>query len=404
MARPKLFLSFMLTTLARLSAAQTGHGQATFDRAGYVSKLHGFWLGQSIANWTGLITEMDRVEPPFYTDDDWGSVDQPSIWGSYVAHSSHIEFYLPDLDRVWGADDDTDIEYMYWQLVSESHRPRLKPEQIRAAWLKHIYSNEDAPLSAYEFRRENYLWVSNENAYYLMKDRGQLPPATTDPQENPDCSMIDAQLTTESFGLMAPGRPDVALRLSRLPIAVTASGEAAAIARFYVVMHALAVDAHPTGNIGDQLQESPPRLRKSFQCRVMPMICTNSCAKNIWGIMTRTTGNKPATRCMTVTRQKVRQDTGISGLLTRASILLRVRLACLTARATLSARCGLPHWRAGRVIIPRPRGAVYLGSCLVKTGFSKPLDGISQRRIGFIVHAGGSGITPQELQVRALFH
>ena len=26
----------------------------------YSNKLEGFWLGQSIANWTGLITEMDQ--------------------------------------------------------------------------------------------------------------------------------------------------------------------------------------------------------------------------------------------------------------------------------------------------------------------------------------------------------
>ena len=63
---------------------------------------------------------------------------------------------------------------------------------------------------------------------------------------------------------MAPGRPDVALRLSRLPIAVTASGEAAAIARFYVVMHALAVDVDPTGNIGDELQEIAAKAAKEL--------------------------------------------------------------------------------------------------------------------------------------------
>ena len=39
-----------------------------------------------------------------------GAVDQPSIWGSFVGHSSRIDFYLPDADRVWGADDDIDIE------------------------------------------------------------------------------------------------------------------------------------------------------------------------------------------------------------------------------------------------------------------------------------------------------
>jgi hypothetical protein len=27
----------------------------------YKNKLEGFWMGQSIANWTGLITEMDKI-------------------------------------------------------------------------------------------------------------------------------------------------------------------------------------------------------------------------------------------------------------------------------------------------------------------------------------------------------
>ena len=31
------------------------------SRVEYSQKLYGFWLGQSIANWTGLITEMDKI-------------------------------------------------------------------------------------------------------------------------------------------------------------------------------------------------------------------------------------------------------------------------------------------------------------------------------------------------------
>ncbi|MEC9250363.1 MAG: hypothetical protein VX501_06925 [Pseudomonadota bacterium] len=31
------------------------------SRADYASRLHGFWLGQSIGNWTGLVTEMDKI-------------------------------------------------------------------------------------------------------------------------------------------------------------------------------------------------------------------------------------------------------------------------------------------------------------------------------------------------------
>ena len=31
------------------------------SRAKYKDQLYGFWLGQCIANWTGLVTEMDKV-------------------------------------------------------------------------------------------------------------------------------------------------------------------------------------------------------------------------------------------------------------------------------------------------------------------------------------------------------
>ena len=31
------------------------------SRSNYKDKLYGFWLGQCIANWTGLVTEMDKI-------------------------------------------------------------------------------------------------------------------------------------------------------------------------------------------------------------------------------------------------------------------------------------------------------------------------------------------------------
>ena len=45
------------------------------SRTAYLDQFQGFWLAQCIANWTGLITEMDKIEPPFYTDDNWGDLD-----------------------------------------------------------------------------------------------------------------------------------------------------------------------------------------------------------------------------------------------------------------------------------------------------------------------------------------
>jgi len=207
------------------------------SRADYRDRLYGFWLGQCIANWTGLVTEMDKIgnigEPKtgdFYTREDWGQPDQPSIWGEGIPSdlSPTIDFVFRDTSEVWGADDDTDIEYMYQHLLYTNKTSILNGEQIRDGWLKHIKSEE-----------ENYLWVSNQNAFDLMKE-GVIPPETSNPELNPEYDMIDAQLTTEIFGFFAPARPDVAVKMAHLPIRTTARENAAWISEFYVIMYALA--------------------------------------------------------------------------------------------------------------------------------------------------------------------
>lgn len=225
-------------------------GDLVISRSEYHNKLEGFWLGQCIANWTGLVTEMDKIgnigdikTGDFYTRDDWGKPDQPSIWGQGVPSnlSETIDFVFEDEGGVWGADDDTDVEYLYQHLLFTNKTSLLTPEQIREGWLKHIMAEE-----------ENYLWVSNQRAFDLMNE-GILPPATGHPDNNPDCEMIDAQLTTEIFGLFAPTRPDIALKISQLPIQTTACDNAALIAEFYVVMHALASTADQGADLRDQL-------------------------------------------------------------------------------------------------------------------------------------------------------
>ncbi|WP_420581117.1 ADP-ribosylglycohydrolase family protein [Reichenbachiella sp.] len=218
----------------------------TINREKYKDQLQGFWLGQCIANWTGLITEMDKIGGEgidgigagFYTRADWGQPDQPNIWNSNLV-SDTIDFYFVDQDGIWGADDDTDIEYMYQYLLYQHNTSLLTASEIREGWLTHIYSDENTPFRNENGEPENYLWVSNQRAHDLMK-AGLLPPATGDSVNNPHYEMIDAQLTTEIFGLYAPGRCDIALQLARLPIQTTARGNAECIAQFYVSMYALA--------------------------------------------------------------------------------------------------------------------------------------------------------------------
>ena len=202
----------------------------------YKDQLKGFWLGQCIANMTGLVTEMDKIgnigeikTGKFYTSSDWGKLDEPNIFSpNQISEYSETIDFVFEQDGVWPADDDTDIEYMYQDLLLKNKTSFLTPTQIRSGWMKHI-----------KFEEENFLWVSNQKAFDLMKE-GVLPPETSDPNLNEHYEMIDAQLTTEIFGFLAPSRPDIALKMAELPILTTARYDAKWISQFYVSMYSLA--------------------------------------------------------------------------------------------------------------------------------------------------------------------
>lgn len=253
----KFVLLFIFTLLVACNSApfRENKKDSTIDvinisRDKYYNQLYGFWLGQCIANWTGLVTEMDKIGTigeiktgAFYTREDWGKTDLPSIWGQGVPSdlSPTIDFVFKNPDEIWGADDDTDIEYMYQHLLVTNQTSYLTPQQIRDGWLNHIKKKE-----------ENFLWVSNQKAFDLMR-QGVLPPKTSNPKNNEHFEMIDAQLTTEIFGLFSPTRPDVAVKMAHLPIQTIARENAEYIAKFYVSMHSLASIAHTNKSLGQQL-------------------------------------------------------------------------------------------------------------------------------------------------------
>lgn len=231
------------------------------SREAYRYKLYGFWLGQCIANWTGLVTEMDKIgnigeiqTGDFYTRDDWGKPDQPSIWGQGIPSdlSPTIDFVFRGEDEIWGADDDTDIEYMYQHLLYTNKTSILTAQQIKDGWLKHIKPEE-----------ENYLWVSNQKAFDLMRE-GVLPPETSNPEKNPYFEMIDAQLTTEIFGLFSPTRPDIAIKMAYLPIRTTARVDAAWISEFYIIMHSLASTVDETLPVKQRISWMANEARKNL--------------------------------------------------------------------------------------------------------------------------------------------
>ena len=217
------------------------------DKEEYSNKLEGFWLGQSIANWTGLITEMDKIgnigeikTGNFYTRENWSKKDEPNIWSPNNKYET-IDFVLRNKNEIWGSDDDTDIEYMYQELLFQSNETVLSPKDIRDGWLKHMKIEE-----------ENFLWVSNQKAFDLM-NQGFLPPETSNPKFNEHFDMIDAQLTTEIFGLLSPTNYKYALKMSNLPVRTTSRGDAALISEFYIIIHSLASTINKSNPIDKEL-------------------------------------------------------------------------------------------------------------------------------------------------------
>lgn len=202
-----------------LAGAALAQPATTISEADYLRRARGLWLGEALANWTGLRTEGVRQQAPFLADADWGSL----VLGP------------PALDFVtslspWPADDDTDVEYVYLHALESSPTLILAPSAIRDEWIDHV---------------NRFIWVSNWRARGLMS-RGVAPPATSLPQNNIDRLAIDAQLTTELFGVLAPGCPRTALDMADLPIAATARGHAAHAAQFYVLLHSFAWRCDPS--------------------------------------------------------------------------------------------------------------------------------------------------------------
>jgi hypothetical protein len=264
----KLKLKWMFILVLMTSSVFGGNGDLEISRAKYHEKLKGFWLGQCIANLTGITTEALIKEQPFLTDTDWGTnqgredvkiefvlLEEGDILRTSVKNRA---VWKNHIRGVWGADDDTDIEYIYQELLLDNDTSILAPEQIRDGWLRHIKHEEP-----------NDLWVSNEKALHLMME-GMLPPETSLSENNRMNDQIDAQLTTEIFGLFAPGRPDVALKMAHLPIRVAAYRDAEWISEFYVIMHLLAATVDPNLSMKDQTQWLAEQARKRLPNESFP--------------------------------------------------------------------------------------------------------------------------------------
>lgn len=215
--RALTFAILALCLVAPLARAES-HPRL-LDKAQYTDQLRASWLAQAIANWTGRRTEGLKQFPPFFTDADWGT-------NQGVAGSA-IDFVL--FQNPWLADDDTDIEYIYIHLMDTLGHNKLTPDEIRDGWILHI---------------NRFIWVANEEARLLM-DQGVRPPMTGSASANRFYPRIDAQLTTEIFGAVAPGMTARTLDLADLPIRNVSATYATHAAQFFAVLYSEIVTTDP---------------------------------------------------------------------------------------------------------------------------------------------------------------
>lgn len=167
----------------------------------YFDRVHGSWIVTMVANHSGLPIE--------------------GVWLDEPGPGDAIDLVL--LDQ-WSTDDDTHVEWLDLHIL-ETYGLSPTYEQIRDEWVDHL--NGD-------------IWVATRAARDLMDD-GVLPPQTGRPPGNPEGAWaMDAQLETELFGLLNPGRPAHAREQARFFAQVTSVGPAVDASAFYAHLYAMA--------------------------------------------------------------------------------------------------------------------------------------------------------------------
>ena len=172
-----ILLAAMLGLSSPLSfaASHSGavqHRQVVISRAEYSDRARAIWLAQMIAQWTGLLFEHKvasaLTDTPLRTSKGYATVD-----------------------------DD-----YYYEMVAirafEKYGIHLTVEQLGAQWLENNAGS----------------WGSSEQTLLLLK-RGVKAPDTGSPRYNKLWWTIGPQFSSDVYGTLAPGMPNVAAEMAR---------------------------------------------------------------------------------------------------------------------------------------------------------------------------------------------
>lgn len=194
-------LRFLPLFLAAAMAA-TAAPPAALPESAVEDKIRGGLLGQIIGDLNGLKHENKYADEP-----------------------GNVESYIPSLpDGAW-TDDDTDIEWIYLVEMERAGTIFVPYPRIAELWRAHI---------------NRRIWCSHKYVRQLL-EIGIEPPLTGNPHLNPWAVFnLSGQFVSESWGLIAPGKPQTAARIALHYVHTSISGEPAQSAQLFAAMIATA--------------------------------------------------------------------------------------------------------------------------------------------------------------------
>jgi hypothetical protein len=192
----------LLGWLSCLAASAAVNGHRDIPVAVLQDKVRGGLLGEMLGDLNGLKHEM-----------------------RYITEPGNVETYVPGLPHGAWTDDDTDIEWIYVFEMQRSKELMLSPKRIAELWKRHI---------------NRYMWCSHQYLRQLM-EIGIEPPLTGKSSINPWADFnLSGQFVSETWGMIAPGMPQTASRLSLYYAHVSIEGEPSQSAQMFATMIATA--------------------------------------------------------------------------------------------------------------------------------------------------------------------
>lgn len=187
-----------LVLLGVLAAEAQDKKIVTIPASVLEDKMRGGLLGEIVGDLNGLKHEM-----------------------KYITEPGNVESYMPGLPEGAWTDDDTDIEWVYVLEMQRSRESMLSPQRITELWKRHI---------------NRYIWCSHQYLRQLM-DIGIQPPLTGQTAINPWADFnLSGQFVSETWGIISPGMPRTAARLSLHYTHVSIEGEPSQSAQMFAAM------------------------------------------------------------------------------------------------------------------------------------------------------------------------